>query len=137
MHGARGQLRDLYPLIQVYLAGAITDYEDPRTWRARAKELLLDPLMAVDPQEHEVDYSDPKGVVRTDLNLIRGCQALLIDARAPSWGTAMEVYHAWRTGKINFGWGAPSGASPWLRAYVDLYPTLDEAVAAIRKRYDV
>jgi nucleoside 2-deoxyribosyltransferase len=115
---------------RVYLAGSIYKNPDARPWRLAAKEMLPKGWTAVDPFDFEVGKLLPSELVNLDYGLIRGCDALIANVQAPSWGTAMELAFAKRERVPIIGWARQVDGleSPWLVAHVPkIYPTLMEA----------
>lgn len=75
---------------------------------------------AIDPIKFEIGYWPAPQLVRYDLNQIVSCNAMLVRAFAPSWGTAMELYHASNARIPVVAWVADTQApqSPWLMAHI-------------------
>ncbi len=129
----------------VYLCGAINGKTDAdcKDWREKAKALLkcdtLDPMRR-DYRGREVGHGSdfaqremeiPAEIVNGDLFDIAASDVILVNASAPSWGTAMEVIWAHRAlGKkvytvFPFSERAPS---PWLLLHsTGMFETLREA----------
>lgn len=125
--------------MKVYLAGAIFGKTDSecKDWRDKATDML--PFETVNPLRR--DYRGREGdnyrqIVQGDLGDIRRCDAMLVNAESPSWGTAMEVFHAAKNGEIPvFAFNVdPANCSPWLKYYCEVYRSLEEAIAALIKR---
>jgi nucleoside 2-deoxyribosyltransferase len=106
--------------VKIYLAGPINGKTDDecKLWRKAARE-------AIEMAGHEV--SDPmdrdyRGVenhfvdeiVLSDKQAIDSCDALLVNASKPSWGTAMEVMYGHTQGKPVASFCEPHPVSPWL-----------------------
>ncbi len=126
-------------LKSVYLAGPIFQCSDDECvgWREQAKHRLSGLFRILDPMVRDcrgMEESLASDIVSSDLADIESVDILLVNVSAPSWGTAMEVFHASRTGKAVFGFGAlPGKVSPWLRTHtLALYGTLAEACEAIK-----
>lgn len=122
----------------VYLAGGINGLTDAQAtnWRPQAAVLLdgdvLDP-MARDYRGQEDSNVD--AIVEGDLADIAQCHAILAWCPRPSWGTAMEIHHAWTQGQPVVA-VVPAGqpVSPWLRYHTAaIVHTLADAVAALRE----
>lgn len=120
--------------MRVYLAGPINGCTDAEAndWRAEAKRLLaghdcLDP-MARDYRGLEA-VTSPAEIVEADCEEIASCDAMLVMALRPSWGTAMEIVYASQD-DLRVVAVAPADCSPWLRYHTAyIAPTLEEAVA--------
>lgn len=95
----------------VYLCGPIfnTTIEEAWDWRTQIKE-EFNKTKFVDP----VDWKD--NVVATDMHAISKCDAVLANLWKPSYGSAMEVFHSFKTGKY-VSIAAPLPVSPWLVAH--------------------
>ena len=66
---------------------------------------------------------DPYKIVRSDLDTIADCAALLALIDEPSWGTAMEIRLAYERGIPVIGWQAKTSGhsvSPWLQVHCSL-----------------
>lgn len=105
----------------VYLCGAINGKTDAecKDWRAEATRLLggagftlLDPMRRDYRGREDECYAE---IVSGDLDDIDKSDFLLVNAAAPSWGTAMEVYHAYTIGKKVVVFTDATRVSPWLR----------------------
>lgn len=116
----------------VYLAGPIFQTDDPRSWRAHATMLLPKGWKAINPLDLELDIKFPSKLVEVDLAAIESCDAVLVRAENASWGTAMEVFYAYRLDIPVLAWPCFLDRSPWLSAHVtDFYSTLKEAVQGL------
>lgn len=134
----------------VYLCGGINGLTDEQAkgWREVAKAAFVDKVFVLDPMRRDYRGREDECVneiVRGDLEDIRKSDALLVNAARPSWGTAMEVYHA-ATNSLHPGDCAPerlivtivpSGpVSPWLRRYsTHIVPTLEQGIELILERF--
>jgi nucleoside 2-deoxyribosyltransferase len=124
--------------VTTYLAGGINGLNDAdaNNWRTQARELLngdvLDP-MARDYRGSEDANVD--AIVEGDLDDIARCDTVLAWCPRASWGTAMEIHHAWTQGQtvvVVVPAGQP--VSPWLRYHsTRLVHTLEDAVQAIHE----
>lgn len=121
--------------MSVYLAGPIfgcTD-DEAKGWRETASLLLGGDV--IDPMDRDYrgieDLST--SMVDADLSAIRESTAVLAYALRPSWGTAMEIRHAWAMGKRVVAVVGDGPVSPWLRYHTDgaVYRTLDLACAVL------
>ncbi len=116
---------------RVYLAGPIQGVLDPITWRKHAASLLPADWEAIDPCNYEAQ--NPLQLVDVDLNLISRSQAVLAKVRFASWGTAIELRHAWTEDIPVLAFDAPDICSPWLTAHVDrFFPTLERAIEGLK-----
>ncbi len=118
---------------KVYLAGPIFGVQDPASWRKEAIRLLPKGWQAVNPLDLEVSIDRPTHLVQTDLDALARCDAVLVRAEEPSYGTAMELFHASRTLDIPvIAWPCHGERSPWLTVHVsEFFNTLKEAVGAL------
>lgn len=121
--------------MKVYLCGGINGLSDSECndWREEAKRLLA-PLETLDPMRRDyrgIEDENVDAIVKGDLQDIADSDFVLAMCTRPSWGTAMEVFHAHRAGK----WVAivaPDPVSPWLWAHcTERFESLEEACQAI------
>ncbi len=109
----------------IYLSGSTIDPEqflvDPALlpdWRSKATTRLQQSgFRVLNPLEFAF-FADEKNLaierrVRQSLNLIDQCDALLANLNKPSYGTAMEMFYAYRRGKMVTVVGQ-SPFSPWV-----------------------
>lgn len=125
--------------MRVYLCGPIngrTD-ADAKDWREEAKRWLpntIDP-MARDYRGRELEPGIAAEIVENDKADISACDALLVMFDKPSVGTSMEIFLAWKLGKLILlvdVSGRP--LSPWLTYHVTaVHATLDAALVALAK----
>ena len=127
--------------MKVYLSGPIFGCSDERAkgWRDRAKAMRpeiewLDPMR----RDFRLGVTPASEIIKCDLEDIRSCDALLVNASRPGWGTAMELAYAremqWLTSRpirvVAFSTRRP--CSPWLEGHVDLIcSSLEDAVRAL------
>jgi len=118
----------------VYLCGGINGLSDAdcKDWREVAKALLVGHA-TLDPMRRDyrgIEDQSVAAIVRGDLDDIGACDAMLVNAERPSWGTAMEIVYAHREGKkiVAFTSGR---ISPWLRYHCEIVSTLKEAVGLV------
>lgn len=119
---------------RVYLCGPINGCTDDEatTWREQVKTALgadacIDPMRR-DYRGREDECVDE--IVAGDLADIEAATVILANCWAPSFGTAMELWHARRKPVVVI---APPGkpVSPWLRHVADdVVHNLDDAIAA-------
>jgi nucleoside 2-deoxyribosyltransferase len=123
--------------VRVYLAGAINGKTDDecKRWRDVAGELLRNlGHEPVDPMIRDYrgrEAQNAHDIVDGDLADIRTCDAVIVKADAPSWGTAMEVGFAAREAHLTVvAFAAPPFPSPWLLVHCRAFAaSLDQAVA--------
>ena len=121
----------------VYLAGAINGKSDEECngWRSAAKRLLGSSFSVRDPMARDYRGREDESVreiVEGDLADIRECRYVLVNASAPSWGTAMEVFYAWSIGKRVVAFTPSDRISPWLRWHThSIYESVERACVAI------
>lgn len=121
--------------MKVYLAGPINGQRDDecRAWRKHAKSLLESAgHLAVDPMDRDYRGLEDcffREIVRSDKNDIDSCEALLVNAIKPSWGTAMEIAYGHSRGKVVVLFCGGAQISPWLRFHsTEIVEEVDEAV---------
>lgn len=121
----------------VYLCGAINGKSDSECndWRAFAKHLLGGSFATLDPMRRDYRGREDECVdeiVRGDLDDINESEFVLVNACAPSWGTAMEVISAYRDGKKVVAFTDSKRISPWLRYHTHaIYDSVERACMAI------
>lgn len=119
----------------MYLAGPINGCSDAEAqhWRAEVTRLLNGDVL--DPMRRDYRGREDEnvlGIVEGDKRDISECQAVIVYAAHPSWGTAMEVYHAWAEGKRVVVVVPDGSVSPWLRYHSTLVVrTLAQAVESL------
>lgn len=124
-------------MIAVYLCGGINKLPDSDAidWREAAKSMLVG-FAHLDPMRRDYRGKESDSVTEIvvgDLADITESSIVLANVSRPSWGTAMEVYHAFVRGKTVVAFGAGDRPSPWLVFHTHrLVTTLEEAVAAVR-----
>lgn len=107
----------------VYLCGAINGKTDSECndWRAAATRLLGDVgFSLLDPMRRDYRGREDECVdeiVSGDLEDISRSDFVLVNACAPSWGTAMETYHAYTVGKKVVAFTGGARVSPWLKRH--------------------
>lgn len=107
---------------KLYLAGPIFGCKDheAKDWRRMICKMLPDGWEAHDPmtRDYRGREADPiviAQIVTYDKTAIGNCDAVIVNARRPSWGTAMEVHVAWSHGKRVISVVQDSRTvSPWL-----------------------
>lgn len=119
----------------VYLAGPIFGQGDriAKAWRQAAASVLSPHYEILDPTRRDYRGREDEfaqQIVSGDLADIDRSDVVLVVAPAPSWGTAMEIYHAASKGKeVIAVVGLDAPVSPWLRVHAThLCASLDEAV---------
>lgn len=109
--------------MKVYLAGQIEAIgpEAAREWREAAIRLAdttFTSLELVNPMDYEAEEGPlhDEEIVMMDKFLLSGCDAVLVDGRAPGWGTAHELSLAYSQHKLIVVWGIDRERAPiWLR----------------------
>lgn len=121
--------------MSIYLCGGINGLSDGdcKDWREEAKRLLA-PLECLDPMRR--DYRGREAglaneIVKNDLDDIRQCTCVLVNASRPSRGTAMEIRIAAEMGRPVVAFGAGDRPSPWLVYHAELQPSLHLAVERV------
>lgn len=129
---------------KVYLCGAINGCTDNEAWdwrEATKRELagvveFLDPMRR-DYRGRENEPGIAAEIVQGDLEDIAAADLILAAADRPSWGTAMEIFHAGRTGKPVVTVCA-GRISPWLRHHsTRVVPSLFGAWSVLRELAEV
>jgi nucleoside 2-deoxyribosyltransferase len=121
----------------VYLAGAINGCTDAQAkdWRARVTEAVRGSYAVLDPMARDYRGAEDQNVaaiVSGDYADIAVCDVFLAMAMAPSWGTAMEIHHAFGIGKRVI-LIADGRISPWLRYHSHaIARTVDAAVELLQ-----
>ena len=103
--------------MKVYLCGGINGLSDMdcKDWREESKHTLS--AECIDPMDRDyrgVEEMAVVPIVTGDLADIRACDALLVNASRPSWGTAMEIVYAHQFGKTIIAFTETPRPSPWL-----------------------
>ena len=117
----------------VYLCGAINGCRDGecKDWREVAKETLRGRFNVLDPMRRDyrgIDDQSVKEIVNGDYADIAVADIVLAAADRPSWGTAMEIHHAFQAFKVVVVVCGAERVSPWLRFHSTiLVRTLAEA----------
>ena len=120
----------------IYLSGPIMDAQadEPRVWRAAARDLLVPQFRILDPmrrnfKDREVDSANE--IVEFDLQDCRDADILLVNYSKPSIGTSMEVFYAAHDlGKfvVCFSPFDFQNCSPWMvRFCTKILPSLEDA----------
>jgi nucleoside 2-deoxyribosyltransferase len=122
----------------VYLAGPINGQTDAqcKVWREQAAARLeAAGLTALSPLARDyrgVEAQHVTEIVEGDLADLATCDAVLVDAWRPSWGTAMEIREAHRLGKRVFAFvGRTRPLSPWLSYHATCFPDMHDAITAL------
>lgn len=123
----------------IYLCGPINGCTDSecKDWREAAKTALpecefLDPMRR-DYRGREDECAEE--IVEGDIADIDASDLLLVNAPSPSWGTAMEVFYAYRTSKT-VAMVCPQEAkiSPWQRFHSHhIFHSFEDAISFIRE----
>lgn len=123
----------------IYLCGGINGLSDHecRTWREVARARLeYHQHQTLDPMRRDYRGKEDESVdaiVAGDLEDIANCDALLVNATRPSWGTAMEIVYAHQRGKRIVAAVGEGPVSPWLRYHCEVVPTLQDALDALTR----
>lgn len=122
----------------VYLCGGINGLSDSecKDWREAAKLRLprtLDPMR----RDYRGREGNSAAIVNDDLQDIYDSSCVLAMCTTPSWGTAMEIFHAHSINRLVFAVvPSISHTSPWLVYHTaSLHHSLDAAIAAIERNY--
>lgn len=123
-----------------YLCGGIFGRSDAECvdWRATAGLLLRDSFEIIDPMARDYRGREEdcfREIVHGDLADIQKSSALLVNASRASWGTAMEVFHAYGLGKVVIAFAAPP-VSPWLRYHTHgIAPAVESACQMVKEAF--
>jgi nucleoside 2-deoxyribosyltransferase len=118
---------------KVYLSGAIFQAADSKSWRQIASARLPKGWEAVDPTAFEVGHLTCTELVKLDLQQLDACNAVIVRADQPSWGTAMEIFYAQQKGVPVLAWPCFLERAPWLTAHVtEFFGSLNEAVEGLK-----
>lgn len=123
--------------MKLYLCGPINGCTDDEamSWRRAATEKLSPYYEILDPMRRDfrgTEVGNERAIVEGDKRDIAGCDALLVNALRPSWGTAMEVKYAHTFGKRIVAFVGFQRPSPWLKYHCQyVFPDLEDAVTAL------
>lgn len=121
----------------VYLCGPINGKSDEECndWRSKAKHWLGGSFVVIDPMSRDFRGKEDMNVeqiVNGDIADIDAADFVLVRADSPSWGTAMEVRHAFVTGKKIVAFTDVERISPWLRYHTHaIYDSVQRACMAV------
>lgn len=129
---------------RIYLCGPIMDEHEghARAWRTRAKELLSNDFVLLDPmrrnfKDREVDSANE--IVEFDLQDIRDADIVLVNYNKASIGTSMEVFYASHDLKkfvVGFSPFTFKDCSPWMvRFCTKILPSLEDSCAYIKEHF--
>lgn len=122
---------------RVYLAGPINGKTDEECngWRDKATHLLAGSMVVVSPMARDYRGKEDENVadiVAGDIKDIDSCDFVLANVGSPSWGTAMELWHAHTAGKKIVAFMPGDRVSPWLRfVCAAIYDSPERACMAI------
>jgi len=131
-------------MIKVYLCGPISGKTNSECneWRDTARQLLANDFEIVDPMARDfrgIEGAFINEIVMGDLADIDACECLLVCANASSWGTAMEVRHAFTQCKTIIAFTNAENSrqlSPWLRFHCNLiFGSLALACAGVKRHF--
>lgn len=123
--------------MKVYLCGPINGCSDDEamSWRKTATEKLSPFCEVVDPMARDyrgVEVGNEAQIVEGDKRDIEQCDAVLVNAIRPSWGTAMEVLYASQQAKRVIAFVGWNKVSPWLTYHCEyVFPDLQDALSAL------
>lgn len=125
----------------VYLSGGIfqLDDKDCKAWREYAElALAARGILTLNPMRRDYRHREIANcveLVRNDLLDINSSDVVLVNAKVPSWGTAMEVFYAMQQRKYIVAFNVPDPISPWLYYHTDhRCKTLAQALLKIPER---
>ena len=122
----------------IYLAGAIggLTFEEANSWRKEAYDALssdhvLNPMRRDFTKNPSASMNE---IITLDKYDIDRADILLVNGNIPSWGTAMEVLHAWNKGKIIVTFASDPASPVWLAYHsTKIFNSLSEAIIYIRR----
>lgn len=118
---------------KVYLSGPIFQIEDPKSWRLFAADQLPKGWKAIDPTKFNIDKLTCTELVKQDLEQLNQCQAVIAKTDLASWGTAIEIAHAYNNGIPVLAWPCFLERAPWLTAHVtEFFGSLQDAIAGLK-----
>lgn len=123
--------------MRVYLCGPINGCSDieARQWRCEASTRLSAFYEIVDPMDRDyrgVEVGNESVIVEGDKADIDSCDAVLVNALRPSWGTAMEVFYAAEQRKRVVAFVGHQRPSPWLTYHCEyVFPDLQDCITAL------
>src|SRR6185369_14244599 len=103
-----------------------------------AKALLK--CETLDPMRRDYRGSEDQNInsiVEGDLEDIRDCDVVLVNAVYPSWGTAMEIVYATQAGKRVVAFTGGSRVSPWVRYHCECVHSLQDAIDKINGHFPI
>jgi nucleoside 2-deoxyribosyltransferase len=121
----------------VYLCGPINGCTDAEAqdWRAIATKVLASHHVVLDPMRRDYrgrEDAAAQEIVAGDLADIAAADVVLAMALRPTWGTAMEIYHAAMQGKRVVAVVGAGPQSPWLTQHCTVtHGTLDAALDSL------
>lgn len=103
----------------IYLCGGINKLSDSdaKDWREAAKAALGHAYNILDPMRRDfrgVEAANVRSIIDGDIQDITQSDILLVNANRPSWGTAMEMFYAFRGSRTVITVCADDKPSPWL-----------------------
>jgi phosphoribosylpyrophosphate synthetase len=129
---------------RVFLSGPMrgVDRVESLAWRTRATELLegsFSVIHAFRGREEKETFNDPRAAVARDLSDIKDSDILLVNdtvETASMIGTAMEVFHAYRSDMPVIVFGYAHEKDYWLNYHSHLrVNTLEEACDILKKMF--
>lgn len=123
--------------MRVYLCGPINGCSDGEAlqWRSEAEARLSPFYEVLDPMVRDyrgVEVGNEAAIVEGDKADIDASDAVLVNARRPSWGTAMEVLYAHERGKRVVAFVGHERASPWLKYHCQyVSPDMADCIVAL------
>lgn len=126
-------------MIKVYLCGPINGCTDSEAndWRMDAQSYLAGVAECINPMRRDYRGKEDESaqvIVRGDLDDIAECNLVLAVANKPSWGTAMEIRHAYQMARPVIIVCDADRISPWLRYHsTAIVKTVREATEFIKR----
>lgn len=126
----------------IYLCGGINNLTDKecKDWREYVKKQMNQKYLYsfLDPTRRDYRGKEKENigpVVNGDYYDIKNSDIILVNAEKASWGTAMELHHAFvNEKKYVVVFSSVENPSPWLQYHCHFFAkNIDEALSHIRK----
>ena len=118
---------------KIYLCGAIFNVSSKKAnkWRQEAMKKLPN-FECLNPLDKKYGECSAKDIVNFDKLGITNADIVLVNASAPSWGTAMEILLAYQLHKIIVVFTKDKKISPWVLFHSSIITeSLDDAITHI------
>jgi len=124
----------------IYLCGGINGMDDSecRGWRNLVKSDLGGDFLFLDPMRRDYrghEYGNEEDIITGDIADIDSSDIVLVNAQRPSWGTAMELFYAFRAGKTVISICSATSPSPWLVGHSTYHVSCFEAAIDLCRKH--